>query len=197
MWPGVIVWVKRLRSAQTKSFPLCCCQKKTGRRKQCRVLATLHPHTPPPPPLCLSACGGKSPSGKAQIKATPFFFRATKDVGETKVKGQAKHLEKPKSSLSLTTGCPFIRNARFQIHLPSGASPHLRNSMTHPCLLSRHCENKRQTDSMLKAQPFREQLGLNSTRHYIRNKKCNMKLNSFLDESGHSRTLAPSQIETV
>lgn len=90
-----------------------------------------------------------------------LFHRATKDAGEAKVKGQAKHLEKPKSSLSLTTGRPFITNTRFQIHLPSKASSHLRNSVTHPCLLPRHYENKRQTDSTPKAQPFREQLGFN------------------------------------
>lgn len=114
-----------------------------------------------PTPLGSSTCGVRSPSTQqANLRSKLLLFhRATKDVRETKVKGQAKHLEKPKSSLSLTTRRPFITNTRFQIHLPSGASPHSCNSMTHRCLLSRHCENKRQTDSTPKAQPFREQLG--------------------------------------
>lgn len=141
MWPEVVVWVKkRVRSSKTKSLPLCHCPKKTGSQKQWRVLATfLPPHSPT---LSSSTRGGKSPSGRSSDQSRSFFS-GHHDAGETQVKGQAKHLEKPKSSLSLTTGRPFITSARFQIHLPSEASLHLHNSMTHPCLLPRHSENKR------------------------------------------------------
>lgn len=96
-------------------------------------------YTPPPTPLQAHLhLGANLPAGKARIKAAQFSPGHQRCRGK-KVKGRAKHLEKPKSSLSLTTGHRFMTNTRFQIHLPSGAWGHLRNSMTHPRLLPRHC----------------------------------------------------------
>lgn len=141
--------------------------------------------------------GANHPAGQSSDQSCSFFSGPPKMRGETRVKGRAKHLEKPKSSLSLTTGCPLITNTGLQILHPSGASPHLRNSMTHACLLPRHSENKRQTDSMPKAQPFREQSGRVSLRwegikHPV--SCCYRKISSNYRQNG---AIAPSYTDPI
>lgn len=97
MWPGVVVWVERERSAKTKSLQWCRRPKKTGRRKQCRVLQAFLPSDTPR--RAHLHVGGRSPGRRNSDQSRSFFSGPPKMQGERKVKGQAKHLEKPKSSL--------------------------------------------------------------------------------------------------
>lgn len=128
-------------SRKQKSLLLCRWPKKAGRQEQWCDLAASHP------PFGIIFTWGQITRRAKLASKLLLILRATKGVwggGGREVKGQAKHLEKPKSSLGLTTGHPFTTNAGFQIRLPpTGASPHLRNSVTHPCLLPRHCEDKK------------------------------------------------------
>lgn len=115
--------------------------------------------TPTPPSLWAHLqAGAKSPSGRSSDQSCPSFsgppkMQGSKGQRSGKTFGKAKDI-----SVSLVHRTPLQNKHKVQIHLPSGASPHLRNSMTHPQLLLRHWENKRQTDSVPQAQPFREQL---------------------------------------